>query len=89
MIVQQLNRERERETMKDKAIPQTLLAVEWGMQCSRALGNLRQQLDTHRLEQYEAMSNETDPEKVKEHKRTIALFDLVEKWADTGAPWID
>ncbi len=75
--------------MKDKAIPQTLLAVEWGMQCSRALKNLTREIDTHRLETYRAANAETDPEKLKEYKRTIALLDLVERWADTGSPWID
>lgn len=75
--------------MEDKVIPQTLLTVEWGLQCSRALRNLRSQIETCRLETYTAANAEADPEKRKEYKLTIELLDKVEQWADTGKPWID
>lgn len=79
--------EKERETMKDKdkVIPNLLLQVEWGMQCSRALTHLKRQVDQYRLDLY------TDREAytTKEYKLLWGLLDKVEEWADTGKPWID
>ena len=74
---------------KEKVIPNLLLGVEWGIQCSRAIHNLHGCIQQYRLELFREQESNTDPEKVKEYKLLVQLLDKVEEWADTGKPWID